>query len=123
MGRPIPADVQAALDVVRTAGYVAIREKSHRQAQERQRVAEALRAAAVDDRESAMAWGRQLATEERRVRDRLVFVYGVARAHGATVTELDGPDTPPEFVALHAVQDARETDEQDRDRYRWGAAQ
>jgi len=40
------------------------------------------------DRESTMAWARNACAEERRLADRLTFVYGVARAHGATVEEL-----------------------------------
>lgn len=72
-------------------GFVVLREKSYRQAQERQRVAEAYRAAEEQAAEHARAWARDCLTEERRLRDRLTFVYGVAQAHGATVEELRSP--------------------------------
>jgi len=80
-----------ALTVVKESGYVAIKEKSYRQAQERQRVAEALRAYAEDEAEHARKWARDCLAEERRIRERLTFVYGVAQAKGATVEELRGP--------------------------------
>lgn len=79
---------EAVLAEIRAAGYVLIKEKSYRQAQERQRVAEALRVAAYDDRDATRAWAEQCCAEERRLSRRLTFVYGVARAHGATVEEL-----------------------------------
>jgi len=85
-----PDEIVAALKVVREAGYVALKEKSYRQAQERQRVAEALRVASEEDAEGARAWARDCLAEERRLRDRLVFVYGVATRHGATAEELRG---------------------------------
>lgn len=82
--------LEEALKVVHEAGYVTLKEKSYRQAQERQRIAEALRVAAVEAQKRAEAWGRELCEEERRLRDRLTYVYGVARAHGATREELAG---------------------------------
>lgn len=71
-------------------GFVVLRAKSYRQAQERQRVAEALRRAAEDRVESVHDWAMQAFAEQRRLSDRLTFVYGVARAHGATEEELSG---------------------------------
>jgi len=82
--------IDDALRMVRDAGWVTLREKSYRQAQERQRVAEALRAAAEREAEKYGEWARETHAEERRLRDRLTFVYGIARAHGATVEELRG---------------------------------
>lgn len=83
--------MQTALDAVKAAGYVVLKEKSYRQAQERQRVAEALRASEEQAAEHARAWAHGCLMEERRLRDRLSFVYGVAKAHGATDEELRGP--------------------------------
>ena len=83
-------DLDEAERVLRAAGRVVLREKSYRQAQERQRRAECMREAAEQARESAMAWARDCLAEERRLRERLTFVYGVAQAHGATVDELRG---------------------------------
>jgi len=82
--------IEEALETVRHEGYVVLKEKSYRQAQERQRIAEALKLAAEDRIESVEAWARGALAEERRIRDRLTFVYGVARAHGATIEELSG---------------------------------
>lgn len=75
-----------------TRGYVVLKEKSYRQAQERQRVADAYRHAAEQDAEHARAWARDCLTEERRLRERLTFVYGMARSYGASVEELRDPD-------------------------------
>lgn len=83
-------DLDAALALVKSAGYVVLKEKSYRQAQERQRVAEALKDAAERDAERTAAWAREVCAEERRIRDRLTFVYGVAKAHGATDADLSG---------------------------------
>jgi len=82
--------IEEALAVVRDAGYVVLRAKSYRQAQERQRVAEVLKQAAEEDAERTHAWAISHCDEERRLAARLTFVYGVARAHGATEDELRG---------------------------------
>lgn len=79
-----------AKKLLEAAGFVVLREKSYRQAQERQRVAEALRVAAEEYTERIERWARENLVEERRLRDRLTFVYGVAQAHGATTEELRG---------------------------------
>lgn len=72
-------------------GWVILRAESVRRAQERQRIAEARLDCAERDRANAYVWARDCCAEERRLRERLTFVYGVARAHGATVDELNGP--------------------------------
>lgn len=82
--------VSLAKDVLHGAGYVCLREKSYRQAQERQRVAEALRKAEEEAAEHARQWAVNCLDESRRLRDRLEFVYGEARAHGVTVEQLSG---------------------------------
>jgi hypothetical protein len=84
------SDLDQALETVRRHGYVALREKSYRQAQERQRVAEALREYADKDAERAREWARDHCEQERQLRDRLAFVYGIARSYGATIEELAG---------------------------------
>lgn len=98
--------IAEARRVLEADGYVVLREKSHRQAQERQRVAEALMVAAEEAAESARVWARNCLAEERRLRDRITHVYGVARAHGATLVELAGPDTPPGVLASMEQCDA-----------------
>lgn len=73
-----------------TQGYVLLKAKSYRQAQERQRIAEAMQRMASEDAEHARSWAINCLDEERRLRDRLTFVYGVARAHGASIEDLSG---------------------------------
>ena len=89
MARPVNDTVQRAKEVLERSGYVVVKAKSHRQAQERQRVAEALRRAAEESQAGTERWAREhLCGELSRLRERLTFVYGVARAKGATVEEL-----------------------------------
>lgn len=71
-------------------GYVVLRAKSYRQAQERQRVSDALRRAAEEQVESTRRWAETAFAEQRRLSDRLTFVYGVARSLGASVEDLAG---------------------------------
>lgn len=71
-------------------GYVVLKEASYLKAQERQRIARVMEAHAVEDAERAREWARKCCDEERRLRDRLTYVYGVAMAHGATTEELHG---------------------------------
>ena len=77
--------------MLEAAGYVILKARSYRQAQERQRVAEALRAYAQRHEADLRAWmERDVFPRERYMTDRCTFLYGVARAHGATVEELGG---------------------------------
>lgn len=93
---PVADAVEEARKVLQQAGYVVLREGSYRRAQERQRVAEALCEYADERRESYERWVRdELGPEIRRLRERLTFVYGVARAHGATVEELSAERQQP----------------------------
>lgn len=84
------AEIAAARALLEAAGYVVLKTPSYFRGQERIRVARAQQDAAVEARESARAWARDSLTEERRLRERLTFVYGVAMAHGATTAELAG---------------------------------
>lgn len=87
--------LERALACVKAAGYVVLKEKSYRQAQERQRIAKAHEDWAVDERDRAYVWARDHLTEERRLRERLTHVYGVAMKFGATHDDLVGPELPP----------------------------
>ena len=78
-----------------TDDFVTLRRKSYLAAQNRQRIAEARLRDQVERTESVHAWALRCCDEERRLADRLTFVYGVARAHGATVEELRGPGEVP----------------------------
>ena len=80
-------DVKSWLSVM---GYVTLKAKSYRAAQERQRIAEALMRYAEKDAKNNRAWAVNCLDDSRLVRDRLTFVYGVARAHGATIEDLTG---------------------------------
>lgn len=82
--------VDDARALLESQGYVVLRAKSYRQAQERQRVAEAYQRAAEEDAENTRRWALDCLNQERKLRDRCTFLYGVARAHGATVEELGG---------------------------------
>lgn len=84
-------EVETAVEALESIGYVVLKAKSYRQAQERQRVAEAYKLAAIDEAKRAREWALDCLAEERRLRERLTFVYGVARAKGATDEELRGP--------------------------------
>lgn len=86
--------IERAKLTLQAAGYVVLRSKSYRQAQERQRIAEALKQCAEEDRESTRRWAEGAFDEQRRLSDRLTFVYGVARAHGATEKDLRQPAGP-----------------------------
>lgn len=109
--------LEADIKAVRAAGYVVIKQESYRRAQERQRIAEALLAHAEDDKEGAYVWARNCCDEERRIRDRLTFVYGVARAHGATVEELGGSIHPPVAAPLSETPQIEATNALDRERF------
>jgi hypothetical protein len=80
--------IEAARALCEEHGYVVVKAKSYRAAQERQRIAEARMRDAMDRVEHIDDWAQGLAREGNRLRERVTFVYGVARAHGATVEEL-----------------------------------
>lgn len=69
-------------------GYVILKATSYRRAQERQRLAQHQREWAERDAEEARRWARDCLYDERRLRERLTFVWGVATSHGATAEEL-----------------------------------
>lgn len=81
---------------LQAAGYVVLKSTSYRNAQERQRIAEAQRRCAEEDAARTRTWAEGAFTEQRRLSDRLTHVYGVARAHGATEEELRQPVEEPQ---------------------------
>lgn len=99
MSEAAEQDIAAAKELLAGAGFVVLREKPYRQAQERQRIAECRRESAEDRTRSVETWARGCHAEERRLARRLTFVYGVAQAHGATTEELRG-DTVDELDAV-----------------------
>lgn len=100
-------DVERMKRDLAALGYVVLKEKSYRAAQERQRRAEAHMLHADDDAECARRWARDCLAEERRMRDRLTFVYGVAKAHGATTEELHGCEQCKSYADTIAETTAR----------------
>jgi hypothetical protein len=80
--------IMGAKAFLERSGYVVLKAKYHRAEQERRRIARIRMDDAMERVVQIDAWARSVCMEERRVRDRLTFVYGVARAHGASVKEL-----------------------------------
>lgn len=93
------SEAEEAIAIVEAAGFVVLREKSYRAAQERQRRAECQREYAEENRARSDAWARDCLTEERRLRERLTFVYGVAQRFGATIEDLRSIPAPAEPAA------------------------
>jgi hypothetical protein len=75
-------------------GYVVLRAKSYRDAQERHRVSEALRHHAEERADEYLKWGQDFAAKERVAWDRCAFLYGEAMKRGATHDELRQPEHP-----------------------------
>lgn len=89
---PESFDIASARQVLEANGYVVLREKSYRQAQERQRVAQVRRECEEEAAEHARQWARDCLKAERRLAERCTFLYGAARAAGCTEADLRGPD-------------------------------
>lgn len=85
-----PIRTEDAIATLEGRGYVVLKEKSYRAAQERQRVAECYKRSAEDERDRAFVWARDCLHAERRLSERCTFLYGVASRHGATDEELRG---------------------------------
>jgi len=81
-------DVKDARAVLESAGYVVVKGRTYRGWQERVRIADALREAERERRESTERWAHGAFDELRRVDRRLAFVYGEARAAGCTIEQL-----------------------------------
>lgn len=83
--------IDAAKALLKLNDYVVLKAKSYRQAQERQRVAEAYAKADREDAQHARYWAQTtLHNEIRDLQARCTFLYGAAIAHGATPGELEG---------------------------------
>jgi len=83
--------IAKAKNLLTQHGYVVLKAGSYRQAQERQRVAEALRKSAEEDAAHTRAWAETtLHNEIRDLMARCTFLYGAARARGSTVEDLAG---------------------------------
>jgi hypothetical protein len=91
VGAVTPEFLAKVKESLEAQGYVVLKAASYRREQEKRRIAQALLACQEEHNESTRQWGVMAYDEQRRLTDRLVFVYGVARAHGATEEELSGP--------------------------------
>lgn len=85
-----PFSVIEALQVVHGDGWKTVREKSYYRAQERQRVAEALRKLEQEHNAHTRAWANKAFDEMRRLSDRCTYLYGLAASLGATEEQLRG---------------------------------
>lgn len=98
MSAPTEREVAIAKELLARAGFVVLREKSYRQAQTRQAIAESRADWETSRRADTDRWAREALAEGDRLRDRLTFVYGEARARGASVEDLAGE--PPSLLEL-----------------------
>lgn len=84
-----PFDISVAKQTLADAGYVVLKAKSYRQAQERQRIAHIMQECAeTRAAEQDLWWRAEILPELFQYRDRCTFLYGQARAAGCTVEEL-----------------------------------
>jgi hypothetical protein len=83
------AKVKKALEA---DGYVVLRAKSYRAAQERQHIAEALLKSQEEHNEHTRAWANKAFDEQRALGDRCMYLYGLAARLGATDDDLRGPE-------------------------------
>lgn len=82
------AKVKKALEA---DGYVVLRARSYRAAQERQHIAEALLRSQEEHNVHTRAWAHKAFDEERRLSNWCTYLYGLAARLGATEDELRGP--------------------------------
>ncbi len=82
--------IDEAKALLEANGFTVLRTKSYNQMRERHRVAVALKEGAERYQESTRAWAVDCIKAERRLMKRCEFLYGVARACGASVDELRG---------------------------------
>jgi hypothetical protein len=83
--------IESAKDLLAQYDYVVLKAKSYRAAQQRQAIAQAEAKWERQEAESTRRWARTtLHNEIRDLMARCTFLYGMARAKGATVDELKG---------------------------------
>ena len=85
------ATTKAIIARLEAEGYTVLRTKSYRQAQERQRVAEALLRSEQEHAEHTRSWALKAFDDQRRAWDRCTYLYGLAASLGATEQQLRGP--------------------------------
>lgn len=88
----VPSPVVDALAVVKAAGYVTLKEKSYRQAQERQHLARSAAEWEKESAEHARRWARDCLDQERMLRERVTYLAALCMKLGATMDQLRGED-------------------------------
>lgn len=87
---PTRQDLEEARLLLKAHGYVTVKEGSYAAAQTRLAVAKHRAECESEAAAHARDWARDCLRESRRLMDRLTFVYGVARAFGASHDDLRG---------------------------------
>lgn len=88
-------EIDVAKTLLESVGYVVLKEKSYRAAQERQHLAQAEVNYAYQRIADTREWANKAYDEQRRLADRITFVYGEARAAGVPREKLVGPIERP----------------------------
>lgn len=91
---PSPEYIEQARSTAEACGWRVLKEASYRRAQERQRIAEALLRNGQEHVASTERWARECCERERRMSVRTSYLYGLAKAHGASDDELAGGMEP-----------------------------
>jgi polynucleotide 5'-kinase involved in rRNA processing len=83
------ADEQAAIDLLRLAGYAVVRQATYDKLRERVTTARHEVQWQTEWREHSDAWARRECDEQRRLADRLTAVVGAAAAQGVTIQAIN----------------------------------
>jgi hypothetical protein len=83
--------INEAKALLEAEGFVVLRAKSHANTLERARTDRVLREAAERHEASNMKWVREQEAEHRRLYGRCSYLYGLAKALGATDEQLHDP--------------------------------
>lgn len=86
-----PISIGEAIEIAERHGYVVLKAKSYAAALERQHIAQAMLLYAEQRITDVREWANKAHEEQRRLSDRLTFVYGEARAAGVSHQDLAGP--------------------------------
>lgn len=90
MARYVPTpEEQAAIDMLRLAGYAVVRQRTYDALGERVSLAEHRQRWAEEWRESSDRWARRECDEQRRLADRLNEVCYAAAALGVPITDIN----------------------------------
>jgi len=88
--KKLPEHLEVPKRILEEEGYVVVKARTYRNLQEKVRALKAQLDWEAAATASAEQWGRDAHVEQRRLVDRIVFVYGEARAAGCSVEQLAG---------------------------------